>query len=166
MPEYRPCIVIEYKTKLVPSRTPERSILDVKKESIEHKALFHQWVKRVFPRYEETPFGEFVTRKFIGTDEVLIAVVEYEDGTIYEHLPQEIRFADGESERIFKNKKDGWNKLTEDTDSYPEAYENVLFRASDGEIYYGCCDTECRWGIKLENELFRAIKDVVEWKRL
>lgn len=50
--------------------------------------------------------GDFILENYIGNDEILIAVVEYEDGTIHEHLPQEIQFTDGKVEKIFKNKKD------------------------------------------------------------
>lgn len=69
--------------------------------------------------------------------------------------------------KIFlKTKKDVWNKLTEDTDSYPETYENVLFKTSDGRIYYGCCDSECKWEIELDNENIMLIDDVVEWRKI
>lgn len=92
--------------------------------------------------------------------------MEYEDGTIHEHLPQEIQFTDGMVENISKNKKDDWNELTEDTDSYPEVYQNVLFKTSDGRIYYGYFDVMLIWGIEIENEKFYKIKDVVEWKKV
>lgn len=160
MTEYRQCIV----TETIYPPYMEQGIIKRK----EHKALFHQWLKKTCPSYEETPFGDggWVVRKLIGNDEFLIAVVEYEDETIHEHLPHEIQFTDGEVEKNFKNKKDGWNKLTEDTDSYPEAYENVLFRTSDGRIYYGCFDTECEWETELENENILRIKNVVDWRKL
>lgn len=99
MSEYRPCIITE---TIYPSNG-EQGIIERK----EHKSLFHQWIKRVSPSYEETPFGDggWVARKLIGNDEFLIAVVEYEDGTIHEHLPQEIQFTDSMGEKISKNKK-------------------------------------------------------------
>ena len=108
-------------------------------------------------------FWNLYTTKFY---ESTIAIVEYEDGTIHEHLPQEIQFTDGMVENISKNKKDDWNELTEDTDSYPEVYQNVLFKTSDGRIYYGYFDVMLIWGIEIENEKFYKIKDVVEWKKV
>lgn len=36
--------------------------------------------------------GDFILENYIGNDEILIAVVEYEDGTIHEHLAHEIQF--------------------------------------------------------------------------
>lgn len=160
MTEYRQCIVTE--TTYPPYM--EQGIIKRK----EHKALFHQWLKKTCPSYKETPFGDggWVARKLIGNDEFLIAVVEYEDGTIHEHLPHEIQFTDGEVEKISKNKKDDWNKLTADTDSYPEAYENILFKTRDGRIYYGYCDTDCEWEIEFENGLSYTIKDVIAWRKL
>lgn len=160
MIEYRQCIV----TETIYPPYMEQGIIKRK----EHKALFHQWLKKTCPSYEETPFGDggWMARKLIGNDEFLIAVVEYEDGTIHEHLPHEIQFTDGEVEKNFKNKKDDWNKLTEDTDSYPEVYENVLFRTEDGRIYYGCCDTDCEWEIELGGERSYWIKNVIEWRKL
>lgn len=96
MTEYRQCIV----TETIYPPYMEQGIIKRK----EHKALFHQWLKKTCPSYEEPPFGDggWVVRKLIGNDEFLIAVVEYEDGTIHEHLPHEIQFTDGEVEKNFK----------------------------------------------------------------
>lgn len=167
MPEYRPCIVTETIEKKESSKDTKLAII-TEREIIKHRALFHEWVKRVFPHYDfmSCGSGDFVSQKCIGNDEFLIGVVEYEDGTIHECLPLKIQFTDGKAEEISKNKKDDWNKLTDDTDSYPESYENVLFKTNDGRIYYGCCDTECEWEIELENEHVHRIKDVKEWKRV
>lgn len=154
MPEYRPCIVTE---TVYPSIGTQGRI-----ENKKHNAIFHFWTER--QRFYQQPFsGIYAQPSFMNQT---VAIVEYEDGTIHEHLPQEIKFTDGMSEKIFKNKKDDWNKLTEDTDSYPEVYQNVLFKTSDGRIYYGYCDLMLIFGIEIENEKFYKIKDVVEWKNL
>lgn len=154
MPEYRPCIITETIYPFVGTQ----GLIESKK----HNAVFHFWTER--QRFYQQPFSGIYTQPSFMNQTV--AIVEYEDGTIHEHLPHEIQFTDGEVEKNFKNKKDGWNKLTEDTDSYPEAYENVLFRTSDGRIYYGCCDTECEWETELENENILRIKNVVDWRKL
>lgn len=152
--EYRPCIV----TETIYPCSGTQGMLKNKK----HEAVFHCWTER--QRFYQQPFSGIYTQpNFMNQT---IAIVEYEDGTIHEHLPQEIQFTDGMVEKISKNKKDGWNKLTEDTDSYPEAYENVLFRTSDGRIYYGYFNVMLIWGIDIENEKFYEIKDVVEWKKV
>lgn len=172
MPEYRPCIVRETIKKKVPRENKNCSGIlwkfDIKDEIVEHKALFHQWVKRISPHYETDyrGMGDWVSQKYIGNDEFLMAIVEYEDGTIHECLLSQIQFIDGKAEKFSKNKKDDWNKLTDDTDSYPEPYENVLFKTNDGRIYYGCCDTECEWEIELGNEHIHRIKDVKQWRRV
>lgn len=160
MPEYRPCIV----TETIYPMPGMQGISEHKK----HNALFHQWIKRIKPLYDESPIGNdgLIARKYLGNDELLIAIVEYEDGSIHEHLPHEIQFTDGIAEKNPKNKKSDWNKLTDDTDSFPEIYEYVLFKTSDGRIYYGCCDVELEWQIELENERTHYITDVVAWRAL
>lgn len=152
--EYRPCIVTE---TIYPCPGTQGMFKNKK-----HEAVFHCWTER--QRFYQQPFSGIYTQpNFMNQT---IAIVEYEDGTIHEHLPQEIQFTDGMVENISKNKKDSWNKLTEDTDSYPETYENVLFRTSDGRIYYGYFNVMLIWGIDIENEKFYEIKDVVEWKKV
>ena len=85
-PQYRPCIV----TEIIYPPYGEQGIIEHK----EHKALFHGWVKRILPYYEIKSVGmyDFISKKYIGNDEILIAVVEYKDGTIHEHSMQEIQF--------------------------------------------------------------------------
>lgn len=89
MPEYRTCIV----TETVYPPYGEQGIIERK----EHKALFHGWIKRIQPHYEmkSAGMGDFILKNYIGNDEILIAVVEYEDGTIHEHFAHEIRFVKG-----------------------------------------------------------------------
>lgn len=110
MPEYRPCIVTETIEKKESSKDTNW-IITIKREIIEHKALFHQWIKKVYPHYDfiSCRNGDFVSQKYIWNDEFLIAVVEYEDGTIHECLPTEIQFTDGMVEKFRKNKKEKWN---------------------------------------------------------
>lgn len=160
MPEYRPCIVTE---TVYPPHGPCGII-----EQIKRKALFHRWIKRTIINFKIEPYmGEnFAIRPYNTNGEYLIGIVEFEDGTIHEYLPEKIQFKDGKAEKNSKNKQDDWNKVTEDTDSYPEAYENILFKTRDGRIYYGCCDTECEWEIELENEISHKIKDVIAWRKL
>lgn len=155
--KYRPCIVTEHIHNLVPSQGTEY-MLDIHEKTIGHTALFHTWSYTFLVR------DPVVFRRFGGQTSTLVGIVEYEDGTIHEHSPQDIRFTDGMAMK--KLQKHKWNKLTEDTYSYPEAYKNVLFKTSDGRVYYGCCDTECEWEIELENESIFRIKDVIAWKEL
>ena len=151
--EYRPCIVTE---TIYPCPGTQGMFKNKK-----HEAVFHCWTER--QRFYQQPFSGIYTQpNFMNQT---IAIVEYEDGMIHEHLPQEIQFTDGMVEKISKNKKDSWNKLTEDTDSYPEIYENVLFKTSDGRIYYGCCGIDLDWSIEIEEEIKKIIDDVVEWKK-
>lgn len=153
--EYRTCIA----TEAVYPGTRTHGFI----ENIKHNAVFHLWAERqIFCQQSPTVY-------YYGQPSITkqtVAIVEYEDGTIHEHLPREIQFTDGKAENFSKNKKDDWNKLTEDTDSYPETYENVLFKTSDGRIYYGCCGTDLDWSIEIENGIVKIIKDVVEWRKI
>ena len=154
MPEYRPCIITETIYPFVGTQ----GLIESKK----HNAVFHFWTER--RRFYSQPFSGIYTQPSFMNQ--TIAIVEYEDGTIHEHLPHEIRFTDGMSEKISKNKKDGWNKLTEDTNSYPETYEKVLFKTNEGIIYYGCCNTENEWKIELGGGQSYWIKNVIEWRKV
>lgn len=89
MPEYRPCIAIEHKTKYAPSKEPTQRILDSKQEKIEHKALFHCWSQNSWV-YNPVLRGEVG-----GQMSSMVAIVEYEDGMVHEHFPDEIQFVDG-----------------------------------------------------------------------
>lgn len=74
--EYRPCMV---KTEA------ER----------EAKALFHRWEAKRLPYHEISPsVSELFIKKFEGFTEGTFAIVEYEDGTVHEVEPQNIRFVD------------------------------------------------------------------------
>lgn len=160
MPEYRPCIATERKIKCVSSKEPTQRILDSKQDLIEHTALFHCWSQKSWV-YSPVMIGEVG-----GQISSTVAIVEYEDGTIHEHLPQEVQFTDDKAEKISENKKDEWNNLRNIKEKYPEPYENVLFKTSDGRIYYGFRDMDHDWGIDLEDEQVMLIDDVVEWRKI
>lgn len=160
MPEYRPCIATECKTKYAPSKEPTQRILDAKQDLIEHKALFHCWSQKSWV-YSPVMMGE-AGRQISST----VAIVEYEDGTIHEHHPQEIKFTDCKAEKFLKIKKDEWNKLTNGTDSYPKIGEDVLFKTKYGRVYYGCCDIYLNWITELENKDIVLIDDVAEWRKI
>ena len=95
-----------------------------------------------------------------------VAIVEYEDGTIHEHLPSEIQFTDGVFEKFRKNKKDDWILLTEELNSYPEVNENILFRTIDGGVYYGIYGADLDWHIETEEGLVKTTKGVVMWRKI
>ena len=74
--EYRPCMA---KTET------EKEI----------KALFHLWETKRMPYYEiGSPAPGFLSENFEGFTEATFAIVEYEDGTIHEIEPKNIRFVD------------------------------------------------------------------------
>ena len=59
------------------------------------KALFHLWAVKRTPHYEiKSPVKGFLNPSFEGFDEYIVAFVEYEDGTIHEVEPTQIRFVD------------------------------------------------------------------------
>lgn len=64
------------------------------------KALFHLWAVKRTPHYEiKSPVKGFLNPLFEGFDEYIVAIVEYEDGTIHEVEPTKIRFVDNEMRR-------------------------------------------------------------------
>lgn len=62
-------------------------------EAAEQKALFHHWSERYWTVGESPLVGGYSAGQMSQT----VGIVEYEDGTVHEHLPQEIRFVDGEA---------------------------------------------------------------------
>lgn len=160
MKNKRPCVVTETISKLVMGDELCSSLL-AKDEKIEHKAIFHFWRER--QRFYEQPYAGRYTQPSCVTETV--AIVEYEDGMVREHPAHEIRFTDGKAKEIWKDKSDSWNYITDDTDSYPERCENVLFKLSDGRIYYGCCNAWLEWKIEVNDEhTYRIEGDVVAWR--
>lgn len=151
MSEYRTCIATECVNTKAPSENMNR-LIDIKQEIVEHKALFHCWSEKSW------------IASALGLQSQTVAIVEYEDGTVHEHLPQEIRFTDGEAEKCFKNEKDGWNKIVMDIDNYPKPRKSVLFKTRDGRIFYGFCGREREWSIDIEEGIIKNIDGVVAWR--
>lgn len=83
MSELRPCIIT------TESWEPNRS------ETVKINALFHSWIRKCVPAYSTEPCENWLLRKVIGTEEMIVAIVEYGDGTIHEHYMSEIQFIDG-----------------------------------------------------------------------
>lgn len=162
MQEYRPCIVTENTYKFTQGDRIN-SLLSSKTEKILHNAVFHFWREEVRHYESQCPVNRY-SQPISATQ--LIAVVEYEDGTIHEHSPYEIQFTDGMVEKFRKNKKSGWNVLTESKDSYPKTNEHVLFKTKDGRIFYGICGADLDWSIDIEEGIIKRILDVVEWREI
>ena len=56
-----------------------------------------------------------------------------------------------------------WNIITEDVDSYPECFKNVLVEDEYGDKNIAYCDTEFDWFIfNCENSI-KLIGEVVKW---
>lgn len=86
MNELRPCIVRKQK-----SAAYERYMPAAKKPE-EHKGYFHKWSERFWTIGESPMTGGHAAGQMSQT----VAIVEYEDGTVHEHLPSEIQFMDRE----------------------------------------------------------------------
>ena len=95
--EYRPCVVYFPEIK----RKVGKTELLIQKEE-KHKALFHCWNHRS-ELYDASPMiGGHPGGQVSGT----FAIVEYEDGTVHEVEPQNIRFVDNAmSEYVFPEMK-------------------------------------------------------------
>lgn len=161
MPEYRPCVVTEYVNKLSPSDSL-KSRVKVKSEEVKHNAIFHHWSERFWTIGQSPMIGGYAGGQMSQT----VGIVEYEDGTIHEHLPNKIQFTDGMFEKFRENKKDGWTFLTEELDSYPKTNDYVLFRTIDGGVYYGNYGTDLYWYIETEEGLVKTTKGVVMWRKI
>lgn len=76
------------------------------------KALFHLWAVKRTPHYEiKSPVKGFLNPSFEGFDEYIVAIVEYEDGTIHEVEPTQIRFVDNAmSEYVFPEENESRGK--------------------------------------------------------
>lgn len=88
--EYRPCIVHipeeRERTRNMSGKVTTRVI----REAEQHKALFHCWDHRSELYGESLIIGDHPGGQVSGT----FAIVEYEDGTVHEVEPQNIRFVD------------------------------------------------------------------------
>lgn len=59
-------------------------------EAEERKGYFHKWSDRFWTIGESPMVGGYAAGQMSQT----YAIVEYEDGTVHEHYPSEIRFTD------------------------------------------------------------------------
>lgn len=110
-PEYRPCIVTIYGEWEKVSGEYQRKIKET------HNALFHCWYERFW-----TAVSPMIGRYVEGQMSKTVAIVEYEDGTIHEHDPFEIRFTDGKTK----------NYLTENDDKKSKK----VYQTMQDDIYY------------------------------
>lgn len=116
--EYRPCIVRV--------RINERVKGVCKNQYEEHRALFHRWSERYW-----TTAALFVN-EVAGQQSHTVGIVEYEDGTIHEHYPQEIQFTDGKAKEVLK----------EDSESHSQTVQQAAITLRDellkhGDVYDG-----------------------------
>ena len=80
MGKLRPCIV----------RIPELKVHETTiRKTKELKGYFHKWSDRLIIGKSPTD-GGYATGEMYQT----VGIVEYEDGTVHEHYPSEIRFTD------------------------------------------------------------------------
>lgn len=85
-PEFRPCIATE---RYIRARNSDGEMFgDSKKE---FKALFHFWTENHKYFSNNVYAGAYTQPTHIVQT---IAIVEYEDGSVHEVLPQDIRFVD------------------------------------------------------------------------
>lgn len=56
-----------------------------------------------------------------------------------------------------------WNIITEDVDSYPECFKNVLVEDEYGDKNIAYCDTEFDWFISNCENSIKLIGEVVKW---
>lgn len=56
-----------------------------------------------------------------------------------------------------------WHKITEDTDSYPECYKEVLVEDDCGDNNVAYCDANCDWYISNGESTLKLIGEVVKW---
>lgn len=54
------------------------------------KALFHRWADKANP----IPESPFIGGNKAGQSWIVVGIIEYEDGTVHEAYPYEIRFVD------------------------------------------------------------------------
>lgn len=91
MNELRPCIVrTKEETKTVRIKETNERKTVVIKQAEEHKGYFHKWSDRFWTTGESPMIGGYAAGQMSQT----VAIVEYEDGTVHEHYPSEIRFTD------------------------------------------------------------------------
>lgn len=130
--EYRPCIVKLWEETF---DTYGNKIILHAREGETCKALFHCWNHRS-ELYDASPMiGGHPGGQVSGT----FAIVEYEDGTVHEVEPQNIRFVDNPMcEYAFpeKNKKP---EKCKDTDWHcPECKDGIMQKEDLSQYQYKC----------------------------
>lgn len=66
----------------------------------------------------------------------------------------------------YKDSKEVWHIITEDTDSYPPVFEYVLVEDDCGDRNVACCDADCEWSISNGENSLPLIGDVVKWMKI
>ena len=90
MEDLRPCIIhIPEKEESYRTVYGERR-RRVVQEAEEHIGYFHKWSDRFWVVVESPMVGRHAAGQISQT----VGIVEYEDGTVHEHLPNEIQFTD------------------------------------------------------------------------
>lgn len=90
MSKLRP-VIIKSRTRRYPDEKSEGTVT----EPLNINGLFHRWIIKCEPRYTSHPLDDKLSfRKKIGEEEIAVAIVEYDDGTIHEHYMNEIQFVD------------------------------------------------------------------------
>lgn len=97
--EYRPCIVKVQTGKR--TKTGRRSVYE------EHSALFHRWSDRSWTT------AALFSNEVSGQHAHTVGIVEYEDGSIYEHDPREIQFTDGKVKKVLKEYVGSHNRIVQ-----------------------------------------------------
>ncbi len=90
MSELRPCIVRTDEETITSRNCLGECKTKIIKEATEHKGYFHKWSDRFWTIGESPMIGGYAAGQMSQT----VAIVEYEDGTVHEHYPSEIRFTD------------------------------------------------------------------------
>lgn len=116
--EYRPCIARV--------RTGKRTKKGCNCQYEEHRALFHCWSDRYWTT------AALFENEVPGQQSHTVGIVEYEDGTIHEHYPQEIQFTDGKAKEALK----------ENAESHSQTVQEAAIALRDellkhGDVYNG-----------------------------
>lgn len=94
MNELRPCTVhIPEETERYRNFGEEEIITKVVRKAETRNGYFHKWSDRYWTIGASPMVGGYSAGQMSET----VAIVEYEDGTVHEHLPHEIQFTDRET---------------------------------------------------------------------
>lgn len=98
--EYRPCVVkVQFNSRV---KGGDKSRVE------EHSAIFHCWSDRSWTT------AALFSNEVPGQQAHTVGIVEYEDGSIHEHDPQEIRFLDGRAKEILKEKAESHSRIVQE----------------------------------------------------